>query len=167
MNTGQVLLSIMAFVFLSTVVVNFHSLVADNTLQMTDSHDVIIATSLASSYLESAQAMNFDEKTISTPVDDAGGFTEPSKLGPDGELTMEGFDDIDDFNGYVRIDSAGANNGVFESVFQVCYVDPEDINTQTSQTFLKRIDVKTWRIDRPVTYDTVTVFATMGYFRFN
>jgi hypothetical protein len=167
MNTGQVLLSIMAFVFLSTVVVNFHNLVADNTDQMTDSHDVIIATSLASTYLESAQSMNFDEKTIDAPVDDPGGLTEPAKLGPEGELTMEGFDDFDDFNGYVRIDSAGANNGVYKSEFQVCYVDPEDINTQSSQTFLKRMDIKTWRIDRPVTYDTVEVFATMGYFRFN
>jgi hypothetical protein len=167
MNTGQVLLSILAFVFLSTVMVNFHSLVADNTDQMTDSHDVIIATSISSSYLETAQAMNFDEKSIDTPVNDPGGLTEPGKLGPDKELNIAGFDDFDDFNGLDTTVDAGAGNGVYRSVFQVCYVDPEDINTVASQTFLKRLDIKTWRADRPVTTDTVCVFTTMGYFRFN
>jgi hypothetical protein len=167
MNTGQVMLSIMAFAFLATVLVNFQNLVADNSDQMTDSHDIIIATSLASSYLETAQSMNFDEKTIDAPVDDPGGLTAPDHLGPDGEITMDGFDDFDDFNGFTKVDSAGANNGIFRSDFTVCYCDPEDINTIWSQTFLKRMDIKTWRIDRPITYDTVRVFTTMGYFRFN
>jgi hypothetical protein len=167
MNTGQVMLSIFAFAFLATVLVNFQSLVADNSDQMTDSHDIIIATSISSSYLETAQSMNFDEKTIDSPVDDPGGLTDPGKLGPEGELTIDGFDDFDDFNDFSITADAGGGNGVYQSEFQVCYVDPEDINTVTSQTFLKRLDIKTWRIDRPVTFDTVRVFTTMGYFRFN
>ena len=167
MNTGQVILSIGAFMFLGTVLVNFNHLVVVNNEDLSDNHDLIIAASIATTYLDAAQAMNFDENAIEQPINDPKDLTEPNDLGPDGEADIAGFDDFDDFNGYSVTQQAEGNNGVFRSDFTVTYVDPEDINYKSVQTFLKRLDIKTWRVDVPATKDTVRMFTTMAYFKFN
>jgi hypothetical protein len=114
-----------------------------------------------------AQSMNYDEKSIEDPIYDPSGFTDPNNLGPDGEVDISGFDDFDDFNGYSVTEQAEGNNGIFRSDFTVSYVDPEDINYRSVQTYLKRLDIKTWRVDVAVTRDTVRMFTTMAYFKFN
>jgi hypothetical protein len=167
MNTGQVMLSIAAFMFLGTVLVNFNHLVLANNEDMSNSHDLIIASTIASTYLEAAQAMNFDEKSIEDPVYDPMNLTAPNDLGPEGEYDITQFDDFDDFNGYSVTEQAEGNNGVFRSDFTVTYVDPEDINYKSVQTFVKRLDIKTWRVDVPATRDTIRMFTTMAYFKFN
>jgi hypothetical protein len=167
MNTGQVMLSIAAFMFLGTVMVNFNHLVLANNESMSDNHDLIIASTIASTYLDAAQAMNFDENSIENPVSDPTGMTPPLDLGPDGEYDITQFDDFDDFNGYSLTEQAEGNNGVFRSDFTVSYVDPEDINYRSVQTFVKRLDIKTWRVDVPDSRDTVRMFTTMAYFKFN
>ena len=166
MNTGQVMLSIAAFMFLGTVLVNFNHLVVVNNEDLSDNHDLIVAATIASTYLDAAQAMNFDEKAIEDPISNPTDLTDPNDLGPDGEIDIPGFDDFDDFNGYSVTQPAEGNNGLFRSDFTVSYVDPEDINYRSVQTFLKRLDVKTWRVDVPTT-DTVHMFTTMAYFKFN
>ena len=168
MNTGQVMLSIAAFAFLGTVLINFNHLVLANNEDMTNSHDVIIASTIASTYLDASQALAFDDVSTSTPVYDPSQFTPPNNLGPDdGETDPSTFDDFDDFNGYTAYDTAEGTNGVFRSDFTVSYVDPENINYRTVQTYLKRLDVKTWRVDIPATTDTIRMFTTMAYFKFN
>jgi hypothetical protein len=167
MNTGQVMLSIAAFMFLGTVLVNFNHLVLANNEDMSDSHDLIIATTIASTYLDAAQSMNYDENSIEDPIYDPSGFTDPNSLGPDGEVDISGFDDFDDFNEYSVTEQAEGNNGIFRSDFTVSYVDPEDINYRSVQTYLKRLDIKTWRVDVAATRDTVRMFTTMAYFKFN
>lgn len=168
MNTGQVLLSIIAFAFLGTVLVNFNHLVLASNEDMSNSHDVILGTTIAATYLDEAQSLAFDQVAINTPIYDPNSCTPPENLGPDsGEAAPPEFDDFDDYNGYVAIDTAQGNNGVFESDFTVSYVDPENINFRSMPTFMKRLDIKTWRIDIPFTVDTVNMFTTMAYFRWN
>ena len=168
MNTGQVILSIAAFAFLGTVLVNFNNLVLANNEDMSNSHDVIIATSISATFLDAAQGLNFDENSVSQPVNSPSDLTPPNDLGPDaGETDITLFNDFDDFNGYSITQQAEGNNGVFRSDFVVSYVDPENINNRTVQTYIKRLDVKTWRVDVPVTTDTVRMFTTMAYYKFN
>ena len=168
MNTGQVLLSILAFAFLGTVLVNFNHLVLASNEDMSNNHDVIVGTTIAATYLDEAQSLAFDQASINNPIYDPSVLTPPNNLGPDsGEVVPEEFDDFDDYSGYSAIDTAAGNNGVFESDFTVSYVDPENINFRSMPTFMKRLDIKTWRIDVPFTVDTVTMFSTMAYFRWN
>ena len=167
MNTGQVLMSVAAFAFLGTVLVNFNNLILANNEDMSNSHDLIIGTSISATYLEIAQGLNFDENTIDKPANSPADLSEPNDLGPDGETDISQFDDFDDFNGYSITQQAEGNNGVFRSDFTVSYVDPEDINFRSVQTYLKRLDVKTWRVDVPFTTDTVRMFTTMAYYKFN
>jgi hypothetical protein len=166
MNTGQVMMSIAAFAFLGTVLVNFNNLILANNEDMSNSHDVIIATSISATFLEAAQGLNFDENSIGQPVNSPSDLTDPNDLGPDGEPDYTQFDDFDDYNGY-SITPAEGNNGVFRSDFIVSYVDPENINFRSVQTYVKRLDVKTWRVDVPFTTDTVRMFTTMAYFKFD
>ncbi len=168
MNTGQVLMSVAAFAFLGTVLVNFNNLVLANNEDMSNSHDVIIATSISATYLDVAQGLNFDEVAVGQPINSPSDLTDPNSLGPDaGETDVSLFDDFDDFNGYSITQPAEGNNGTFRSDFTVTYVDPDNINFATVQTYLKRLDVKTWRVDIPVTTDTVRMFTTMAYYKYN
>jgi hypothetical protein len=167
MNTGQVMMSIAAFAFLGTVLVNFNNLILANNEDMSNSHDVIIATSISATFLEAAQGLNFDENSIDQPVNSPADLTDPNDLGPDGEADYTQFDDFDDYNGYSITQQAEGNNGMFRSDFTVSYVDPENINFRSVQTYIKRLDVKTWRVDIPFTSDTVHMFTTMAYFKFD
>jgi len=168
MNSGQVMLSIAAFMFLGTVLINFNHLVLASNEDMSNSHDLIIATTITSTWLDEAQSLAFDQTTIDSPCYDPATLTPPLLLGPDaGETDYTTFNDFDDFDGYSITQAADGNNGMFESDFTVTYVDPENINRATVQTFIKRLDIKTWRVDIPVTTDTVKMFTTMAYFKFN
>jgi len=168
MSTGQVMLSILAFAFLGTVLVNFNHLVLASNQDMSNSHDVILGSTIASTYLDEAQSLAFDQAAITSPIYDLSLLTPPNNLGPDsGETVPSTFNDFDDYNGYSAFDTAAGNNGIFESDFTVSYVDPENINFRSMPTFMKRMDIKTYRIDIPFTVDTVAMFSTMAYFRWN
>jgi len=168
MNSGQVVLSIAAFMFLGTVLVNFNRLVLASNEDISSSRDLITATTIASTWIDEAQSLAFDQTTINSPVYDPATLTDPNCLGPDaGETDYTTFNDFDDFNGYSITQQSEGNNGLFESDFTVTYVDPENINFHSVQTFMKRLDIKTWRVDVPVTTDTVRMFTTMAYFKFN
>ena len=168
MNSGQVMLSIAAFMFLGTVLINFNHLVLASNEDMLNSHDLIIATTIASTWVDEAQSLAFDQTTIDSPADNPATLTDPTDLGPDGgETDYTQFNDFDDFDGYSITQQADGNNGMFRSDFTVTYVDPENINFQSVQTFMKRLYIKTWRVDFPVTTDTVGIFTTMAYFKFN
>jgi hypothetical protein len=167
MNTGQVMISVAAFAFLGTVLINFNNLILANNQDMSNSHDLILATSISATYLEAAQAMNFDENTTDQPANSLADLTPANDLGPDGEIGISNFDDFDDFDGYSITQEAKGNNGTYRSDFTVSYIDPDNINFRSMPTYLKRLDVKTWRIDIPVTTDTVRMFTTMAYFKFN
>ena len=170
MTTAQTMLSIAAFALLSTVLLSFQRLVAESSQDMGDNQDVIVATALASRYIEIAQSMNFDEYVISHPIPfgNPALLTPPSRLGPDGEIGLNNFDDFDDFNDTTMVVDAGGGNGLFSVAFQVYYVTSDDISTPSgTQTFMKRMDIKVWRNDKPNVQDTIRQFTTMACFRFN
>ncbi|HEX9658034.1 MAG TPA: hypothetical protein VGB89_14095 [Bacteroidota bacterium] len=173
MSTGQTILVIFAGILLTTILVNFYRLLANNNDDLSLSEERIVATTIGSSFIEFANGLDFDQATVNSAsaIHNVSALTDPSSLGMDTVSTMSGFDDIDDFNGYEVERDGGGSNGRYKSRFKVYYVDPENIGIPAGgKTFLKRMDISIWRIDNYVPgnrVDTLRLFTTLGYFRFN
>jgi hypothetical protein len=178
MNTGQTMLTIGALVLLGLTVFSVNS----NTLQ----HGVILnqteigvyAVSLATSYIQKASGMNFDEKTILSGI--TGGtaasttnLTAYSALGiepvavtgePFETANMDTtFDDFDDFNKFSKSETIPGVD-MFTTTAKVYYINPASPDAQINgPTFFKRMDVKTFgTVGRGVFQDTGATAASKG-----
>jgi hypothetical protein len=68
--------------------------------------------------------------------------------------------------------TATGSNKRYRTTFTVCYVNPTNLlNYSTTRQFVKRMDLKTWRIFPPpeagMQLDTVRLSLVMGYFHFD
>ena len=175
--TGQhTLLTIGAMALLSTVILNFYHFVNNNSDDVGRSDDMIMATSVAKSYMEIAQGMAFDAATDSAniPASDILKLTDPARLGHESavEDTVTRFNDFDDFNGYEVKKQIGTTGHIFTTRFRVCYANPASPGSISPyRTFAKRMDTMTWRSYPPYTAgevpDTLRMSIVMGYFHFN
>jgi hypothetical protein len=158
MNTGQMMLVSGAMILLGTTVftVNRNSLQQGTVLRQTKLG--IYAASLATSYIQKASGMNYDEKTVVRPPlatipAPATIFTASADLGPDiGGKNIYGppewvgkdtsFDDFDDYNGFT-IDTSITNVDRFHVSAQVYYIDtiPPAYSPSAVPTWLKRMDI--------------------------
>lgn len=183
MSTGQTLLTLGAFILLSTILVTFYRLLAESGQTMDRSQASITAVSLATTYTQLAQGLSFDEATIDSflTTSQVGHLTPVNGMGPDNQLGPDlppnaslprenqigNFDDFDDFNNAVVVDSTlGGTLGRYATRFRVYYVNPTNVNTAaTSQTFVKRMDMRIWRTFPP-SADTLQFSLIYGYFQF-
>lgn len=174
MNTGQTLLSLGAFMLLSTILLNFYSVMANSGDIITSGQDGILATTLATSYLEVAQGLAFDQITDTSDIaiGNVNQLTLSGNLGPDGadEDSIAEFNDFDDFDDFSIEKEASGTNRRFRTNFKVHYIDPANVdNISATRTFLKRMDVTTWRTF-PVVQgktDTLRLSVVLGYFHFD
>jgi hypothetical protein len=174
MSTGQVILTVGAFVLLSMILLSFYGLVADSSKTIETTQGDITEVALAISYQEIIQGMAFDEATtdgIRHDLNDLSsnlGVDNPPPVGDPLEESLETFDDVDDFNGYERPDvNPGGVVGTFRTHVDVHYVNPDDINQiSSSKTFVKRVDMKLWRVSPPG-QDTLRTSFVVGYFHFD
>jgi len=175
MSTGQTMLSIGAFMFLTTILLNFYRVAAETGDTIASGQDGILATTIAASYSEIAQGLAFDEITDSTNAALASPtvLTPASSLGPEaGEDSLKDFNDFDDFNGKYFDKRATGTNRIYRTWFTVSYVNPDNISQVSSaRTFVKRMDLRTWRISPAAAsaseIDTVRTFLVLGYFHFD
>jgi hypothetical protein len=175
MSTNYTMLTIAAFTILMTILQNFYNLLGITGGDITDAQDMILATTLATSYLENAQGLAFDEVTDTTnfALGSAASLTSPGSLGPEvaDEDSVHKFNDFDDFDGFQLEREAGSTGRRFRTRFRVSYVDPVNVNTISgARTFVKRIDMTTWRSYPPpagTTLDTLRMSMVMGYFHFD
>jgi FlaG/FlaF family flagellin (archaellin) len=174
MSTGQVILTVGAFVLLSTILVSFYGLVADSDKTIDTTQGDITEVALAISFQEIIQGMAFDEATVDsmrvqvTDLSSTLGPDNPPPAGEPNETNLETFDDIDDFNGY-EIDQVnpGGVLGTYRTHFTVFYVNPDNINqVAAGKTFVKRVDMKLWRVTPPG-QDTLKTSFVVGYFHFD
>jgi hypothetical protein len=173
MSTGQTMLTIAAFVLLTTILQGLYNSLGNVGTDISSGQDGILSTTIATSYTEFANGLSFDQITDTSDV----ALSTPAVLtypcGPEaGEDSLAVFNDFDDFNGYVHDKVAGGSGRKFRTTFSVCYVDSNDVGTSVGyRTYLKRLDMRTWRIAPPATgdelIDTLTTSIVMGYFRFN
>ena len=173
MTTGQTMLTLAAFVFLSTVLMNFYRTLASTGDDISSGQDGILATTISTSYLEIAQGLSFDEITDTSFVATPALLTAPASLRREaGEDSLHHFNDFDDFNGFTQDKDAGGTGRRYRSRFTVYYVDPVNVESKVMvKTFLKRMDIKTWRTIPAATsgsdLDTLNMSLVVGYFHFD
>lgn len=175
MTSLQTMLSLGAFVFLTSILLGFYRMVGNTGNDVSASQDGILATSIGTSYIEIAQGKSFDAvtDTSSIAIGNPSQLTPYNRLGPDGtEDSLYEFNDFDDFKGYQITKEAGTTGRRFTTRFDVCYVEPTYVaNRVNSRTFTKRMDLKTWRSWPPPAergrVDTVRQSFVLGYFHFD
>jgi hypothetical protein len=174
MTTGQSIFSIAALILLSTFLTNFYELAGSVGSDIQSGQDGILLTSLATSYIEIAQDLAFDEVTDSMHVTGANlsQLTSPSLLGHEsGEDSLQAFDDIDDFKGFINDREVGGSGRKYRTTFNVVYVDPANLaGTSSTRTFCKRLDMHIWRIAPTAgnsQVDTLRMSYVMGYYHFD
>jgi len=174
MGSGHTLLTLSAFMLLSSVMVNFYDLTANAGDAISSGQDGIFLSTLTTSYIEMAQGLAFDDITDTMHVGIANAFslTSPTALGPEwGEDSLSEFNDFDDFDGYSLDKEAGTSNRRYRTEFTVSYVDMTDLEkVMNSRTFVKRLDMKTWRTfpaSGEAGVDTLRASFVMGYFHFD
>jgi len=175
MFANHTILTIGGFIILTTVLTSFYGLLGNTGDDIADAQDMILATTIATSYIEVAQGLAFDDltDTSNAALHNLSALTEASALGPElaGEDSIHEFNDFDDFNGLVTERTATGTNRRYITEFSVYYVNPNDVGqVTTAKTFVKRLDTKTWRSFPPTAgtaLDTLRLSFVLGYFHFD
>ena len=170
MSTGHTILTIFALMLLTTILLNFYRLLMDNGDIIASGQDGILETTLATSYLEIASGLAYDSVTDTSDVAISNPNALTSVLGPEDadEDSIYKFNDFDDFNGLTLEETPNGTTRRYKTMFQVHYVNPGNIeNISGNRTFVKRMDLKTWRTYPPGKTDTLRLSQVMGYFHFD
>jgi len=168
MNTGQMLLTVGAMVLLGVTVLSVNRTSSTHGTILRQTEVGIYATSLATSVVEEASGQNFDEVTVNDAITSITPLTAPASLGPEtGETTTPistiNYDDFDDYNGLVRIDTIRGSD-IFTTRATVIYIDAASPNGSLgSRSFNKRLTVK---VTGTATADTITMSYIFSYFNF-
>lgn len=141
MNTGQSLLSVGALILFSLVSLNFNSAVLSNTTIEVENKVYLTAFSLADDLIEEVKQKAFDAATVDFPTTDPSTLTEAENLGNGWWEIYPDYNDIDDFNGFIKSVSAPhAEN--YKITCAVHYVDEDNPdNIVSTQTFYKKVIV--------------------------
>jgi hypothetical protein len=140
MNTGQMLLTVGALILLSSMILRFNRSVLTSDEVMYNSKYNVLAASLCVSVIEEARGKAFDQNTDTAAVSNVNQLS--TTLGPDyGEANHKDFNDFDDFNGYVKVDST-MPSAIFYLTSKVTYIEANDpIAITTNRTWHKMITV--------------------------
>ena len=163
MNTGQMMLSLGALIFLSVIILNVNSNQLSTEETMINSKLGLIAVSLATSYLEEANARAFDLATVDNFVTDLNTLTSPSSLGPAGGEYYPNYNDFDDYNGLNRVDDV--DDVPFNVKCTVVYVNATSPDTKSSnKTWNKKLTVKIYTANE-LMQDTIEVSSIFSYWK--
>jgi hypothetical protein len=180
MNTGQMMLTIGALVLLSVTVLSVNRTNLQQGFFLRRTEIGIYAISLATSMIEEAAGMDFDEVTINSAVTTPTSMTAPASLGPEagevyrGSSSATTFDDFDDFLYFKNNPYKYGANGVdsFYIKTNLYYVDPANPNANAGvRTYCKVLNVfvtstsmaRDTIFDKP---DTLKMSYVFSYFRF-
>jgi len=166
-------MTIGAFILLTTILQGVYTSLGSVGSDIDSGGDGILASSIAASYSEVANGLAFDNVTADSDT----ALGSPTVLtyppAPEtGEDSLWNFDDFDDFNGFSDTKAAGNSGRQFRTTFTVTYTDTNNIAASVNyRTYLKRLDMKTWRVMPPrlgdEVLDTLKTSIVMGYFHFN
>ena len=149
--SNHTLLTMGAFILLTSILLGFYNLLGSTGSDITEAQDLILATTMATSYIELAQGLSFDSvtDTSSLAIGNPSILTKVHKLGPEpseGDDSIAVFNDFDDFNGLTVERQATGVNKRFTADFAVHYVDPDDVDSVSpTETFVKRMNLRVWR----------------------
>lgn len=138
MNTGQMMIGIVAMALVTIVTLNLNrgSITTQDSLIYNKSF--ILATTVAQSILDEIQSKEFDEEVVKgTKIYSADDFSELLKK--DAGENYPNFDDVDDYNGFTKIDTI-AQMGIFKISVAVNYLTDDLANTN-SPTYNKNVTI--------------------------
>ena len=162
MGTGQSLLSIGALLLLSLTIlrVNNGILSSDEVLQ--NSKIGVLATSMGTSLIAEANNKAFDEVSVDDAVTDIKKLTEPKSLGPNKGETPDTYNDFDDYNGYVSVDTVFSIDLHLACI--VNYIKPNKVDgIEKKRTWHKKITVN---ITSSFMSDTLQFSSVYSYWHF-
>jgi hypothetical protein len=172
MTTGQTMLAVGALVLLTTIMMNFYRIFGHSWDTVDATQMGIDATTIATSFMEVAHGLSFDEISDTTYITNLSQLTAPGSLGREGahDDSLHKFNDFDDFHGFETEVDAG-ENGTYGARFEVHYVEPTNVMAPVNyRTYTKRLDMWIWRQDPPpppgFEEDSLSMFTVMGYFTF-
>jgi len=125
----------------------------------------LAAISLATSVIENANKLSFDENTIDSSLTSPTGMTAINSLGKDDhENSPSRYDDFDDYNNF-EYDERTLASAYFHISCKVCYINPSTPNTASnSPTFHKKLTVSVSSVSMQDTVKISTIFS-YWYFR--
>ena len=141
MNGNQSLFSLGALLLFSLISMRFNSTLLENSTVETENKVYLTAFSLADDLIEEIKQKAFDAATVKFPTTNPEDLTSAYSLGPGGWEYYPNYNDIDDFNGYIRpVNAPHAEN--YSVICEVCYVDADNPDQKVmTQTFYKRVRV--------------------------
>ncbi len=180
MGTGQMMLTILAMVLLSVVILTINRSFYHTNTTMAASRYNILGVAVANSIFEDATGMRFDEVT-SGAQNNVSVLTASASLGLEtGEsaANRKTFDDFDDYHAYrttPRLDTVlitGTNRRIiFHTLCNVAYVNANSPNAPTtSRTWHKRLSLRVYcpeiRDPQTLITDTIKVSTVFSYWYF-
>lgn len=150
-------------VLLSILILRVNNTFLTTGTVLNDTKFGLLANSLAMSQLEEITNKAFDQKTDSATVVSPGHLTAVDSLGKEAGEVYPNFNDIDDYNGYTKVDSS-MPSAVFDISCSVVYVKENDLNKpSTSRTWDKKITVT---VTSKSMEDTVRISTVYSYWIF-
>lgn len=160
MNTGQMLITIGALALLAIVILRVNTNFLNTNTVLMENKFGVLAVSLGTSVLEEAKGKAFDQNTDSSAVT---GLNELSTLGPESGETDPLFNDFDDYNGLIRIDST-MPSAPFKIECDVSYINPNDPDgSSASKTWHKKLTVT---VTSEFMVDTISISSIYSYWYF-
>ena len=138
MNTGQSLMSIGALLLLSLASLQFNSVILENNTAEIENKVYLTAFSLADDLIEEIKQKAFDERTIDFQAINVNQLTYPPDK--EGGEVWPYFDDIDDYNNYVKpVSLPHVEDYTVTSTVNYCTTNGNDIYTQS---YYKKVTIK-------------------------
>ncbi len=163
MNSGESILSVGAMMLLAVMILRVNNTILTTNSVLLETKFGVLATSLATSVIEEATGKAFDQNTYDNSLSNVNDLTAPSALGPGNGETYATFNDVDDFNGYTKVDST-LPSAIFYISTKVEYVSPTNPDVAVNyKTWHKRISVT---VTTPSSQDTFKLSTVVSYFFF-
>ena len=160
MNTGQTMLAIGAFILLSVMILRVNNSLLSTSTTIQEAKFGVLATSLATSYIEEASRKQFDQNTSSAITDST---LLSTTLGLDPGETYSNCNDFDDFNNFDTT-ITDLPSATFNLRCKVSYINPENPDIDVNYpTWNKKLTVI---VTSEFSKDTIKVSSIFSYFKF-
>jgi hypothetical protein len=171
MGLGQTMMSVLAMGMLATILLTVNTNSGDSNQAVQMSQYRIMAASLATSTLERATGLAFDENTVASDIPGTSSLTPANALGVEStevdsvENSFDDFDDYAHFHKMVKGDTVFFRSADFYVWSWVDYVtvSGDSVAHSTSATYNKRIMVF---VTSPYMNDTLKYSTLYSYWYF-
>lgn len=137
----QSFLAIGGMFILSLTSLRFNKAILTTSTVEIENKISLTAISLANDLIEEIKVKSFDKSTTEFPTTNVLSLTSSANLGPDAGETYPNYNDIDDYNNFVRNIDAPHTEG-YSVMCVIQYVEENNPNNvSSSQTFYKKATV--------------------------